>query len=214
MNDDDLTNTTQIETPQPGDTYSSVQHLLVPKGQGTALPTQMVRTHIKVERPASTSWFRTYSEWGPWDDTFRIFIHESQGDIPSQLVEPHVVAEDLGLKIKRPALYVDRSGELRLWLIAGGSYSGAASRTAPSSWETTAIQAAEIARTAWVRISSNKSAGIYEIHRVKEGVEVPEPDWSAFGDLDPGTILGLAFGEDRRIASFDHPILRTLRGEF
>lgn len=214
MNDDDVTSTTQIETPQPGDTYSNVKHLLVPKGLGTALPTQRVRTHIKVERPAPTSWFRVYPEWGAWDDDFRIFVYESQGDIPSQLVEPQVVAEDLGLKIKRPTLYVDRSGELRLWLIAGGSYSGASSRTAPSSWETTAIQAAELARTDWVRISSNKTAGIYEIHQVMKGVEVPEPDWSGFGDLDPGVILGLAFGDDRRITSVDHPILKTLRGEF
>jgi hypothetical protein len=205
---------TQTETSQPSDPYTSVQHLLVPTGLGTALPTQRVRTHIKVERPSPTSWFRVFPEWGPWDDNFRIFIYESQGDIPSQLVEPHVVAEDLGLKIKRPALYVDRAGELRLWLIAGGSYCGTATRSTPSSWETTAIQAAQIGCTDWVRISSNKSAGIYEIHRVRDGVEVPDPDWSALGNLDPGTILELAFGDDRRIGSVDHPILKTLRGEF
>lgn len=214
MTIEDSSTASQVVTEKSGDPYSAVKHLLVPTGLGTSLPTQRVRTHIKVERPAPTSWFRVYPVWGPWDDAFRIFIYECQGDIPSQLVEPHVVSEDLGLKIKRPTLYVDRSGELRLWLIAGGSYSGAAPRAAPSSWETTAIQAAEIARTAWVRISSNKSAGIYDIHRVREGVVVPEPDWSGFGDLDPVTILGLAFGADRRIASVDHPILKTLRGEF
>ena len=214
MTDENAENETQTETLQPSDPYTSVQHLLVPKGEGTALPTQRVRTHIKVERPAPTSWFRVYPEWGPWDDDFRIFIYESQGDIPSQLVEPHVVAEDLGLKIKRPTLYMDRAGELRLWLIAGGSYCGATSRSAPSTWEMTAIQAAELAKTAWVRITSNKSQGIYDIHRIQEGVEVHEPDWAALGDLDPGTILSLAFPDDRRIASIDHPILRTLRGEF
>lgn len=214
MKIEDSSTASQNETKKSDDPYSDVKHLLVPTGEGTAFPTQRVRTHIKVERPSPTTWFRTYPEWGPWDDDFRIFIYESQGDIPSQLVEPHVVAEDLGLKIKRPTLYVDRSGELRLWLIAGGSYCGAAARTAPSPWETTAIQAAVIGRTSWVRITSNKSAGIYDTRRVQEGVEVPEPDWLSFGDLDPRTVLGLAFGEDRRIAGVDHPILKTLRGEF
>ena len=45
----------------------------------------------------------------------------------------------------------------------------------------------------------------------------PENDFivkKKVGDLDPGTILALAFGEDRRIASVDHPILKNLRGEF
>ena len=214
MKDDDSKTVSKPDLEETASPYSGVKHLLVPKSVGKALPTQRIRSHIKVERPASSCWFRVFPEWGAWDDDFRVFILESHGDIPSQLVEPHVVTEDIGLKIKRPTLCVDRVGELSLWLIAGGSYTGVAARSSRSSWELTAIQAAELGRTRWVRVTSNQSAGIYEIHQIQEGVEVPEPDWASMGNLGPEEILRLAFPDDRRIGSFDHPILKNLRGEF
>ena len=71
MKNEESTTESSFDIEKQADPYSGVKHLLVPTGLGTALPTQRVRTHIKVERPAPTSWFRVYPEWGPWDDNFR-----------------------------------------------------------------------------------------------------------------------------------------------
>ena len=59
----------------------------------------------------------------------------------------------------------------------------------------------------WVRLTANMSLGAYEIFEA-EG-KIAEPEWPEYSFLD---LLRIGF-RDRIISSFDHPVLKRLRGE-
>lgn len=75
-------------------------------------------------------------------------------------------------------------------------------------WSRSALEAASIAQTKWIRIQSNRSLGAYETFEA--AAEWGDADWSCvppFRDL-----LKVAF-KDRFIDNLEHPVLRRLRGE-
>ena len=75
-------------------------------------------------------------------------------------------------------------------------------------WNESALAAARIAESRWVRVSANMPAGMYD---TVEAVELlSDPTWPP--DLTFRDILRLSF-MDRFIDSLDHPILRALRGQ-
>lgn len=74
-------------------------------------------------------------------------------------------------------------------------------------WSKTALEAANRAKTVWVRVASNMSLGAYDVFEATG--DFPEPE---FPDVPLRELLKIAF-KDRLIDSLDHPILRKLRGE-
>jgi hypothetical protein len=74
------------------------------------------------------------------------------------------------------------------------------------SWHESARKAAEIAKTDWIRISSDKGLGGYRVRKA-EG-RLSDPQWP---DKSFGELLTIAFA-DRIIMSEDHPVVRRLRG--
>jgi hypothetical protein len=119
------------------------------------------------------------------------------------LVDPALQGE-VGSVARVKALYtaMTRQGVLFVWPVG---ITGPDGRT--NTWNDSAQQAAEVAKTRWVRVTSNLALGAYEI--VVPHAELPEPEWP---DLSLARILELAF-RDRFIDSPDHPVLRRLRGE-
>lgn len=109
----------------------------------------------------------------------------------------------LGKDIKPTALFtaVDRQGNVSLWPV---KLPGQARTNA---WNESAMAAAQIAKTKWVRVSSNMDSGMYDTH-VAQG-EIPEPIWP---DKTLSELLQLCF-QSRLIDSVGHPILQRLRGE-
>jgi hypothetical protein len=75
-------------------------------------------------------------------------------------------------------------------------------------WHETALAAAKLAETKWVRVAANMSAGHYDVHEAANE-NLSEPVWP---ELSFQEIINLAFGK-RLIDSADHPVLRSLRGE-
>ena len=73
-------------------------------------------------------------------------------------------------------------------------------------WHKTASEAAQLAETQWVKVVPD--TGFYVPHPAKG--DFPDPDWP--NDLTLADYLRLAF-QDRFIRSWDHPVLRRLRGE-
>jgi hypothetical protein len=69
------------------------------------------------------------------------------------------------------------------------------------------MEHAERAMTEWIRVQANMDLGAYEA--TSAPAKLPDPEWPdyAFNDL-----VRIAFRE-RIIASFDHPVLKRLRGE-
>ena len=68
------------------------------------------------------------------------------------------------------------------------------------------MEAAELARTKWVRVQANMTLGAYEVTYAEH---LPDPEWP---DVPFQELLRIAF-KDRYIDSLDHPVLRQLRGE-
>jgi hypothetical protein len=77
----------------------------------------------------------------------------------------------------------------------------------PNDWNQSAIEAAKLAETRWIRMVANMAAGMYDCF-VASG-ELADPEWPP---LSFHEILRLSF-KDRFIRSADHLILRQLRGE-
>lgn len=76
-----------------------------------------------------------------------------------------------------------------------------------SSWADSALAAARLAETRWMRIAANMGAGMYDVFEAS--AELSEPTWP---ELNFHEILKLCL-RDRFIGSLDHPVLRALRGE-
>ena len=69
------------------------------------------------------------------------------------------------------------------------------------------LDAMELAKSRWIRVTSNMSLGAYEVFSAS--ADLPEPAWP---DLSFERILEIAF-RDRVIQDHSHPVLRQLRGE-
>jgi hypothetical protein len=76
-----------------------------------------------------------------------------------------------------------------------------------NTWNESALGAAELAKTRWVRVASNTAIAMYEV--LAASAEYPEPEWP---DIGFQRVIELAF-RDRFIRSANHPVLRELLGE-
>jgi hypothetical protein len=74
-------------------------------------------------------------------------------------------------------------------------------------WHRSAQEAAERAMEYWIRVVANMSLGAYEI--MKAPGKFPDPEWPNYSFHD---LLKIGF-RDRIINSFNHPVLKRLRGE-
>ncbi len=97
---------------------------------------------------------------------------------------------------------INRQGVLFFWPCRIPDETG---RSNP--WHESALEAADLAREKWVRISADMSLGAYRIYVA--GGQLPEPEWP---EESLGELLKIAF-KSRFIDSFDHPVLKRLRGE-
>jgi hypothetical protein len=78
----------------------------------------------------------------------------------------------------------------------------------PNRWHESAIEAAHLAQSQWIKVVADMSAGLY-VPMVAAG-NLAEPDWSDVPTMPE--LLRLAF-KGRFIDSENHPVLRRLRGE-
>jgi hypothetical protein len=94
-----------------------------------------------------------------------------------------------------------RTGVLFLWPVRVPATDG---RT--NDWHVSAAKAAEQAMKYWVRVKSNMSLRAYEVFVAESAI--PDPEWP---ELTFQEIVRIAF-KDRLITSFEHPVLKRLRG--
>ena len=99
-------------------------------------------------------------------------------------------------------LTITKQGNISLWPV---KLPGADGKT--NAWNDSALAAATLAETKWVRVTANMPAGFYDTF-VAAG-ELSEPKWP---ELSLQEIVKLCF-KDRFIDNVDHPVLRALRGE-
>lgn len=157
---------------------------------------------VPVRKP-DKSWFvRTHPN--P-DFALQTAVIELKEDRETYLVAPALWPELAGEATFSPrALFtaVNRQGVPFLWPARLPGPDGKLDE-----WGRTTLEAAELAKKSWVRVTANMSLGGYEVFQATG--ELPEPAWP---DLPFRELLRIAF-KDRLIEGLDHPVLRRLRGE-
>ena len=177
-----------------------LSHLRLAQNFQAALGVTKRLTTVPVRRPGPQDFFRVHSS--P-DYALETMLLEFKDDNEVYLVDPalwHDLAGELVPKILY--LTVNRQGVVRLWPIRLPDEDGKL-----DDWNRSALEAAEIGKTSWIRVKSNRSLGAYEVSEAHG--ELPEPEWP---DLTLQQIVEVAF-KGRFITSWDHPALRRLRGE-
>jgi hypothetical protein len=167
-----------------------------------ALGVKKVLLTVPVRKPEKSWFVRTHPE-----DAFRLqtAVIELKEDRETYLVAPALwpdLATESTFSPRALFAAVNRQGVLFIWPCRLPGPDGKIDE-----WSRSALEAADMARSSWVRVQSNLALGAYEVFRATG--DLPEPVWpeTPFKDL-----LRVAF-RDRYIDSLDHPVLRKLRGE-
>lgn len=124
--------------------------------------------------------------------------------------ETYLVARDLWGELAGEATFspralftaMNRQGVLFVWPVRLPGSDGKIDE-----WSRTAMEAADMARKQWCRVTANMALGAYEVYYASG--ELGEPAWP---DMPFNDVLRIAF-KDRYIGRLDHPVLRKLRGE-
>jgi hypothetical protein len=116
---------------------------------------------------------------------------------------PPPIAQQLPGEYVMTTLYlaINRQGVLFLWPVKLPGSDGKI-----LVWRTSAVEAAELAMTRWIRVKANLSLGAYEIYEA--AATIPDPTWP---ELTYQEILRIAF-KDRYVDSLNHPVVKRLRG--
>lgn len=160
---------------------------------------KLIRT-VPIRKPNRQEFFRVHPSEEFRLETAIIELKEER--------ESYIVAPDLWPEIfseitpKILYAYINRQGVLGLWPIRLPDESGRL-----DSWNMSALDAADLAKSGWIRIAANMSLGAYEIFRAN--ADIPDPEWP---DLSFEEIVNTAFA-NRYIDRCDHPVLQRLRGE-
>ena len=168
----------------------------------SAVGVKRLITTIPVKKPSKEWFVRTHP-----DPAYRLqtAVLELKEDRETYLVSPKLWAELASEATFSPRLLVtaiNRQGVLFLWPIRLPGADGKI-----DDWSRSALDAADEAKSRWVRITANMSLGAYEV-AVANGLAA-EPSWPV---LTFQEIIKIAF-RDKMISEWSHPVLRRLRGE-
>jgi len=189
-----------VEITQAGQPIIDLGKLAKP--QDFAGMVEVTMTHLKVGKPKSEMFFRVHPDL--YVD-LTVYERELDMDTETYLIHGDVymqVLDESGFRQKRYYFYQTKSGGLGLWGISLPDESGKL-----NSWAQSGHIIAEAGREKWVRAKSDRANGAYILVAAK--IDMGEPEWP---DYTLEKLLDLAF-KDRIIASYDHDIIRSLRGE-
>jgi hypothetical protein len=156
--------------------------------------------HIPVRKPNPQDFIRVHP-----DEAYRLpaALIELKEDRETFLVPPEIAREIPGEYFTAVLnTCITRSNVVFLWPVR---LPGADGRQLE--WHRSAGVAAEMATKRWVRVKANMNLGAYDVFEA--GATIPEPIWP---DLTFEQMLPIAF-KDKLVNSFDHPVLKRLRGE-
>jgi hypothetical protein len=130
-------------------------------------------------------------------------VIELKDDRERYLITPEIAAA-LPAEIVTEMLYtaINRQRVVFLWPVRLPASDGRVLE-----WHRSGQEAAEHAMHHWIRVVANMSLGAYEI--IEAPGKLPDPEYP---DYSFHELLRIAF-RDRIISSFDHPVLKRLRGE-
>ncbi len=168
----------------------------------SAVGVKKLVTTIPVRKPVNEWFVRTHPDPAYWLQTALL---ELKGDREIYLVAPGLWPELTSEPTFSPrelATAINRQGVLFLWPIRLPGADGKI-----DAWSRSAMDAADEAKSRWVRVSANMSLGAYDV--AVAPAQLPEPEWPGITFQE---IIKIAF-RDKMISEWNHPVLRRLRGE-
>jgi hypothetical protein len=179
------------------------KNFLVDEGAEVVGKVKKVITTVPVRKPNRQEWIRVNSN--PAYRMAKVFLLALQGQmkVAHYLVLPKfapIIESDI-ITVTMLTAY-SRTGGVFLWPIrlANNGDEGI------SSWSESALEAANIAQEAWVRVKSNMPAQQYDVDQAVG--ELPVPEWP---EEPLSVLLRKAFGK-RIIDNEKHPAILTLQG--
>jgi hypothetical protein len=161
---------------------------------------QRVLTMVPIRKPSPQAYVRVHPDEA-W--TLMVAVVELKEDNDVYLVRPALypaLAEEA--KAKQLYVGVTRDGNPFVWLVNMPLPDGRL-----DTWSQSAHAGANLAKTHWVRIKSNRDLGAYEVLQATNLKD--EPSWP---ELSFKELVNLAF-RGKVIDSLDHVVIRRLRGE-
>jgi hypothetical protein len=200
-NGDNGANGYAIEAPNPPNLAISLEDLRLDDQDYENSAGIPVITTVRVGKPDRQVFVRVNP-----DPAWRLqtALLELKEDREVFAIAPELRAE-LSTETMRVELYstITRDGVFSLWPV---KIPGTDGRSNP--WHESAVAAAQVAMTKWVKVRADMSAKSYVVVRAVD--TIPEPEWptsKTFLEL-----VNLAFA-GRYITDRDHPVLRRLRGQ-
>jgi hypothetical protein len=198
--DNGQTSTALSTKPASSVPFADLSALRLSQDLGATVGVKKALVTVPVRKPAKEWWVRTNP-----DLRIETAMLELKEDRETYLVARALWPELATESTFGPrALYaaMNRQGVLFVWPVRLPGPDGKI-----DDWNRSALEAAAMAETQWVRVASNMSLGAYDIFTAP--ADWPEPDWP---ELPFNEILRVAF-KGRVIDSLDHPTLKRLRGE-
>ena len=179
--------------------------LRINPSDGALSGVQRIVTHVPVRRPSPQAFVRVHPDPACAVTTEMLTLKDEGQE--EYLIAPGLHGQLLGeTVIKTLYLAVTAQAVCFLWPCRVPD-------NPPNAWHLTALEAAEHAKRAWVRIKADRALGGYVIEQAVG--QLPEPRWPELGDTPREMMqaaIKIAF-RDRMIADGDHAVLKRLRGE-
>jgi hypothetical protein len=167
---------------------------------GEGQDVRRVIVSMPVRKPGRQEFFRTYPDLEMWLETAVLELKEER---LSYLVEPSLAPYLPGEAVSKVLIPAITSHQaLFLYPIKLPDERGR-----HDEWNAVALEAAERARSRWIRLTANIGAGTYDV--LEAMAAFSEPDWP---EMPLQRMLSMAF-KDRFVETLDHPVLKRLRGE-
>lgn len=186
--------------PNPFDPNS----LRIAPGFSSNFSVTKITTTIPVRKPTREEFFRT----SPVSDhTIDLLLLELKSELGFYVISPELQDDLLGeatVCVRTLIVTKTRQSDIFLWPLRSPNSMG---RT--DNWSASAWQAAIKAKSKWTRITANMHIGANDVFVAKNDV-IPEPTWDSLPSMQE--ILEIAF-RGKFIDSYNHPVLKKLRGE-
>jgi hypothetical protein len=180
------------------DIFSNLEALRLSPDEAGQIGTEEVLAHVSVRRPTAGEFVRTNPDPAMSLAT-SIFIDPER---ETYFVAPG--ARDLLVAGLKPVLLlptVNQRGLFFIWPIALGDGTGRR-----NAWHETAREAAELAKSDWVKVVSDMPGGCYRIYKAKGKLADP-----VFPEKTLEELLRLAF-KGRIVDGADHPVVKQALG--
>ena len=186
-------------TATPPEPRLDIQSLRLPQNFGQTLGVKKLLTNVPVGKPPPAMFFQVHPGL---DMEFKTLVYPDKAAGETYAVHPDL-GDLFGTMAKAVVLHlaVDRRGNPRLIPVVLPNDAGFR-----NPWHDSLSQAISAAKGQWVRITANRTAGVYDIFAAKE--QLAPAEWP---EQTMDQLVRIAF-RGKVIDTLDHPVILGLEG--